>query len=399
MGCARTPSYQNCQFHVGQIVCTLLLLAKCRVHGVEPMYMLRSSLALAGLMLYLPGLCAAPINTPADAMHSYFAPCSESGKGVNCEVSGVARVGETLVLANDKQMPTSGDPAIFTLTLDNQHIAGAPNYLKGSVLRNADKYEGLTTTLDGKYVIAITAFNKEGTAQNPAADALNTLLYWPVGQPESAQIIAPSARGQVTSSKGLRELISDAVGSRYYQIEALTTAPGERLLVGIRKLGMNSKSADFSFLLLSIPCSIDEQGVVLGDRFETVWNLTPDQLSEALGMNTGAYPELGLSGIEFDRINQDRFYAVTSYERGDRIGGFLWILPLEQGKPGKPQPVRLKDGAALAFTNKPEGVEVLDDSHVLIVHDDDRVKVKAPETNIERQEHEFAYSVVAFGAK
>lgn len=357
-----------------------------------------NSIALAGL-LYLSGLCAAPINAPADAMHSYLAPCFEAREGVNCEVSGVVRTGETLVLANDKQMPKPGDPAIFALALNNNHIVGSPTYLKGGGLRNADKFEGLTSTLDGKHVVAITAFNKEGTAENPAADALNTLLYWPVGEPEKAEIIAPSTRGQVTSSRDLRERISDAVGSPYYQIEALSIAPGERLLVGIRKHGKNSKTADFSFLLLSIPFSISERGVVLGDQFETIWNLTPDQLAEELGMKAGTYPELGVSAIEFDRYNQDRFYAVTSYELGDRVGGFLWVLPLKGDKPGKPQAVRLKDGSALAFTNKPEGVEVLDDSHVLVVHDDDRLQVKDPETNIERQQHEFVYSVVTFGTK
>lgn len=358
-----------------------------------------NSLALAGLMLYLPSLCAAPIATSADAVWSYLAPCFEAGKGVNCEVSGVARVGESLVLANDKQMPKSGDPAIFTLKLDKQRIVGTPTYLDGGVLRSADKFEGLTSTQDGKYVIAITAFNKVGTAENPSADALNTLLYWPVGEPQRAAFIAPSARGQVTSSRGLRERIGKAVGSPYYQIEALSTAPGDRLLVGVRKYGLDSKAARYTFLLLSIPCSISERGVELGEEVETIWNLTPDQLAEALGMEAGSYPELGLSGIEFDRYNRDRFYAVTSYERDDKMGGFLWVLPLTEGKPGRPRPVRLEDGSALAFINKPEGVEVLDDRSVLIVHDDDRIRVKEPESNAQRQEHEFVYSVVTFGEK
>lgn len=358
-----------------------------------------NSLAFAGMMLYLPSLYAAAIATPAATVQSYLAPCFEAGKGVNCEVSAVALTGESLVLANDKQMPKAGDPAIFTLKLDNQKIVGTPSYLESSVLRTADKFEGLTTTLDGKYVIAITAFNKEGTAQNPSADALNTLLYWPVGNPEKAAIIVPSTRGQITSSRGLRERIGKAVGSPYFQIEALSTAPGDRLLMGIRKFGVNSKSADYAFLLLSIPCSISEQGFELGDEVETLWNLTPDQLAQTLGMEAGAYPELGISGIEFDRYNQDRFYAVTSFERDDKIGGFLWVLPLTEGKPGRPQPVRLNDGSALAFINKPEGVEVLDGRSVLIVHDDDRMKIKKPESNVQRQDHEFVYSVVTFGNK
>lgn len=77
-------------------------------------------------------------------------------------------------------------------------------------------------------------------------------------------------------------MLSQAVGAPYYQIEALSTAPGDRLLVGVRKYGQSSKAADFSFLLLSIPFSISEQRATLGDAFEVVWKLTPDQLATTL---------------------------------------------------------------------------------------------------------------------
>lgn len=357
------------------------------------------SLAVAGLMLHLQSPSAAPVGVPAKAVQNYLAPCFTAGNGVNCEVSGVARVGENLILANDKKMPRPGGPAIFTMALDDHRIVGTPSYLEGTVLLKADKFEGLTTTLDGKYVIAITAFN------NPSNDALNTLLYWPVSEPKNAKVISVSTGTQVTNSQSLRAKINEAVGSSYYQIEAISTSPGDRLLIGIRKHGKESKQAKFSFLLLSISCSINEQGVQLGDQFEIVLSLTPDQLVEKLGMQAGAYPELGLSGLEFDRYNQDRLYAVTSYERDGKevgqkeIGGFLWVLPFEGSKLGEPQPVRLEEGAVVAFNHKPEGVEVLDDSHVLIVHDDDRVRVEDPETHSRRQEHEFGYSVVTFGAE
>ncbi|WP_440137889.1 hypothetical protein [Pseudomonas boreofloridensis] len=358
-----------------------------------------SSILLAGLMMHLPSLYAAPIDASVASVKTGIAPCYKKDKGVNCEVSAVARVGDQLIFANDKQMPKSGDPAIFTIPIDSKNtLTGAPVYLSGKVINEADKYEGLSTTLDGKYVVAITAFNKEGTAENPAADVLNTLLYWPVGSPQDAKIINGSTRGQVASSRALRERISKAIQAPYYQIEALTTAPGERLLAGIRKYGENSKSADFSFLLLSIPFKINEQGAVLGTEFEVIWKLTPDELTKKLGASYGPRPELGLSGIEFDRYNKDRFYAITSFETDNALGGYLWVLPFDGKTLGEPQPVRMKDGTPLAFDNKPEGVEVLDEHHVLVVHDDDRVRVKDPETGVQRQAHEFVYNVVSFSA-
>ncbi|MGG5289577.1 hypothetical protein [Pseudomonas shirazensis] len=352
---------------------------------------------LAGMVMHFPSLSAAPIDASVHAVQRHIAPCHEQGKGVNCEVSGVARVADHLVFANDKQMPSSGDPAIFTMQIDSSNkVTGKPTYLSSKVLNQADKYEGLTTTLDGQYVVAITAFNKEGTADNPAADVLNTLLYWPVGSPQDAKVITPSARGQVTSSRGLRERIGRAVQSPYYQIEALTTAPDDRLLVGVRKYGESNKSADFSFLLLSIPFKIDGQHAVLGDEFEVVWRLSPDELMKRLGSSYSAHSELGLSGIEFDRYNKDRFYATTSFESDQALGGYLWVLSYDGKTIGDPQPVRLKDDSVLAFNHKPEGVEVLDGSHVLIVHDDDRIRVKDPDTHRQREAHEFVYDVVSF---
>lgn len=198
------------------------------------MNMLIRPLTYLTLVASLPSVYAAAVGAAVDTVLTHTAPCFTQGMKVNCEVSGVARIGDELVLANDKQMPGSGDPAIFTLLVGDYTISGTPTYLGGAVLRSADKYEGLTTTLDGKYVVAITAFNKEGAAESPAADALNTLLYWPVDRPDAARIVMASTRGQVSSSRGLRQLLNQAVGAPYYQIEALSTAPGDRLLVGVR---------------------------------------------------------------------------------------------------------------------------------------------------------------------
>ncbi|WP_258313158.1 hypothetical protein [Pseudomonas sp. SGAir0191] len=245
-------------------------------------------------------------------------------------------------------------------------------------------------------MIAITAFNKEGTAENPAADALNTLLYWPADASADAKIVSESTRGNVASSRDLRERISKAVGSPYYQIEALTTAPDDRLLIGVREYGENSKATVFSFLLLSVPFRIDPQQAVLGDELEVVWRIPADEMAKKLGPAHSPRPELGLSGIKFDRYNKDRFYAVTSFEKGDELGGYLWVLPYQGKQIGQPQPVKQPDGSAVAFNHKPEGVEVLDHDHVLVVHDDDRVRVQDPSIGRQREAHEFVYNIVGF---
>nr|WP_314482093.1 hypothetical protein [uncultured Pseudomonas sp.] len=357
---------------------------------------------LAGSMAYLPNLHAGAMDARVQSVQTHLAPCFQtSGNAtdnpVNCEVSGVVRLGDHVILANDKQVPDARASAIFTMQLGNQYtLTGQPTYLDSLKLKQADKYEGLTTTQDGEYVIAITAFNKEGTAEHPAADALNALLYWPAGSPDDAKIVNESIRGNVASSRGLRERIGNAVGSPYYQIEALTTAPGERLLIGVRKYGVSSKAAVFSFLLLSVPFKIEGHEAVIGETVEVVKRISPAQLSEKLGASHPSRPELGLSGIEFDRYNKDRLYATTSFEKGETLGGYLRVMAYDGHHVGEPHPVKLQDGSVLAFNHKPEGVEVLDQDHVLVVHDDDRVRVKDPGTSVQRETHEFVYNIVGF---
>jgi len=41
------------------------------------------------------------------------------------------------------------------------------------------------------------------------------------------------------------------------------------------------------------------------------------------------------SSLEYDPFNE-RLLTTTSYEQGDRIGGYLWTLPMSQREPGGP---------------------------------------------------------------
>lgn len=373
--------------------------------GIKRMCTRNVSILLAGVLCCLS--TTSVMAATAESVQHFIAPCFSPVQKVNCEVSGVVRSGAGLILVNDKRMPTPAGSAVFTMQLKDDRAIGPPTYLENQVLSQADKYEALTTTLDGKFVIASTAFNKEGTLDNPGLDVLNTLVYWPVIAPDQAKVLSPSTRGGITSSRELREKIFKAIdlhkqqeggahspATSYFQVEALTTAPDDTLLIGLRKYGQDSKTATFSFLLLSVSLKQLDGELMLGDAFKVILNLTPDKLARELGLPDGSLAELGLSGIEFDRYNNDRFYAVTSFEKGDVLGGYLWMLPLEKGAAGQPQPVRGKDGAPIKFANKPEGVEVLDQHRVLVVHDDDRVKVKDDENGSVRKDYEFTYSVI-----
>ncbi|MDH1571699.1 hypothetical protein [Pseudomonas sp. GD03746] len=357
---------------------------------------------VAGLFIAVPHAPAAELPGRIEAVEHHTALCHATDTAVDCDVSAVVKADGKLVFANDKGLPAIGDPAIFTFDFAGGTISGNPEVLKGSVLEKADKYEAMTTTLDGQYIIASTAFNKVGTEQDPSKDALNTLVYWPVNDPNTAKVLAQSTRGGIKSSIMLRKQIGEVIGSPYFQVEGITMAPSEpgrekdtdgQLIVGISKHGNSSATSNPAFLLISAHVKFNDARMELVDGFKSIQNFN----LEAQG-----HP-LALTGIEYDRFNKDRLYAVTSFEtpsaegegnKGIETGGVLWAIPFTAGKPGTPQLVNRKDGSPLLFSNQPGGVEVLGAKQILVVHDDDRVEVKTSEAGIKRGKNEFAYSKI-----
>ncbi|MFQ6573271.1 hypothetical protein [Pseudomonas sp. UM16] len=313
--------------------------------------------------------------------------------GVLCEVSAVARVGDTLILANDKMLPGNSRSPIFTRALENNRIVDAiPEYLNAPVLKQAQQFEALTTTLDGRYVIASTAFSRVGTDSDAGFDNYNTIVYWPADAPGRVDIASLSVRQGVASSVALREQMSQALGAEFFQVEGLSVAPGNRLLVGIRKQGANRKEAREVFRILATTFSLDNGVLQFTSPFKLIFEFVPHHTQQVP-------QDLGLSSIEFDRYNQDRLYALTSFEDEENISGYLWSIPLRgllEGDSLSPQLVRTEDGLPVKFVNKPEGLEVLDQAHLLIVHDDDRMQIDSSSCGIASGPNEFAYTVVGF---
>ncbi|KJK07622.1 hypothetical protein UB47_10875 [Pseudomonas sp. 5] len=310
-----------------------------------------------------------------------------------CEVSAVSRVGNKLILANDKPLPGEGHSPIFSLALKNNRIVDAgPEYLNTPVITKAKKFEALTTTLDGRYIIASTGFNRVGTESDAQFDNYNNIVYWPVGAPEQAAIVSPSVRQGVTSSVGLREQMSKALGTPFFQVEGLSIAPDNRLLIGIRKQGENYKEARDVFKVLATTFTLEQGTLRLTEPFKLIFEFTPK-----IPGHDGLV--LGLSSIEYDPYNKDRVYALTSFEDEETISGYLWSIPLNgllEGDSRSPRLVRGQNGLPLMFSNKPEGLAVLDEKQLLIVHDDDRVQVTSSASGIASKPNEFAYSVVGF---
>ncbi|MFK0311604.1 hypothetical protein ACIQUF_10180 [Pseudomonas sp. NPDC090233] len=312
-----------------------------------------------------------------DAAHS-------DGKDVNCEISAVAKVGNRLFFANDKPIPGNATSSLFSigvqevpkLPLEFEHLT----FQGGKLFEATEKLEGLTkVSFDATdYAMATNAFTK---ASNSAS---SRILYWPVDKPDEAKILG--------DPQELQQRIGEQLRETFFQVEGIAVDHDKNLLLGIRKLGADSKKAKPDFIILRAPIKTLAGGeIVLGNEFEQAYRFTPNV--------PGDDRPLALSGLEYDPYNR-RLLATTSHEDGEKIGGYLWSLPLSllQSDPvGTPQPILGTDGQPLWFDNKPEGVEVLSESQVLVVHDDDRVQVVDSEKGKSKKVNEFAYSVVTFG--
>ncbi len=320
---------------------------------------------------------------------------NSKGKDLFCETSGSVYVNDKFVLANDKSMPNGIQSSIFSLPSKNgKPLDKEPKYETNSTFLAANKLEDLTLTPDNKYIIATTAFDRERTEKHTDWDKFNTLLIWPVDDPELVKIVSPITRYDVISSWSLKEKISQALKTQeiampYFKIEGIATIPGNKLLFGIRAMGKNYANAVKVMKIVEVGYKISNGELLLDEEFKLIYEFQP---SSKLGLKL----PLGISSLEYDE-DTDRLYLLTSYEeekedeKDNILAGYLWVLSLSDLNTNKePILVLSKTGSPLEFTHKPEGVTGIDGKRVFIIHDDDKVKVK------NRKPNQAVYSLLEF---
>lgn len=323
---------------------------------------------------------------------------------VYCEASAVAFAGHRLTVASDKPVPGTGRSAVFSMPYKGSgQITGDIRYETATPFLEAVKYEDMALTPDGRHVIATTGFDRV-KRDTHEWDGYNTLLFWPSGRPGEVSVVSPVTNDGVTSSVSLRKQFSDALRSvefpdevPYFKVESLAAIPGDRLLFGIREIGVHYERFVYSFKIISAPYRIENgQFSFMGD-FELVYDF---DMQDSLLQQEGT----ALSSIEYDRFH-DRLYILTSFENGERdedLGGHLWTLSLQDLASGRPpKPVLDASARPLEFAHKAEGVAVLEAETILVIHDDDRVLgrevVENPETQFSRRAHQAAYTLVSIG--
>ncbi|WP_106476118.1 hypothetical protein [Phytohalomonas tamaricis] len=316
-----------------------------------------------------------------------------AGELVNAEISAVVYVGGRLILASDKPIPGAHRSAVFALpyTPEGPDESKA-EYFTADVIRQATKYEDFALTVDERYILATTGFDRIHHATSEM-NHYNNLLVWPVDQPERARVA--ESGGHEQGSIGLRARLNAVLGTPYYKIEGLAAIPAEQgdglLLFGVREAGQTY--ADFNYVcdVVGAHYRIDEHGeLTFLDEFRHYYSFDP-----------GAFPavryECGLSSLEYDAYNQ-QLYLLTSFESDEVIGGYLWVVSLDDFAAGRaPSLIEDEQGGALEFEHKAEGLAVLDARQLFVVYDNDReMRLGKILERDERYANEALYTVLTF---
>lgn len=298
----------------------------------------------------------------------------EQGKLVNAEVSAVLYDGKRLILASDKPVPGEERSAVFAMPMTEQGPDDSQlEYFTTPLIKQAVKYEDLSLTADGRYVLATTGFDRIDN-ESHALNDYNHLLIWPLGEPEKVQVVDPDPRDGVEGSLELRTKLDEAVGFPYYKVEGLAAVPGERgdglLLFGIREQGRAHDDFTYVSRIVGAHYEISESG-----------NLVfIDKMREHYAFDPGNHPavryDCGLSSLEYDPYHA-RLYLLNSFEvkeaGEEHIGGYLWEVSLGDFRAGgSPALVTTPEGLPLEFEHKAEGLAVLDHDRLFVAYDNDR---------------------------
>lgn len=330
----------------------------------------------------------------------------------SCESSAVIYDGKNIIIANDKQVPVvqivSGKKIpvpeklghVFTMFLERDKISPKPqSYINQRLFKYASKYESMAITPDGKYTFAATAFDRTSSGSTEL-DQFNLLLCWKTGLAETVKILG-AGEGRMASIKIIQGLKKGLKSSRYpdgpsyFKVEGLAVVPsaaGNKILFGIRELGESSEKFEYVFRVVSADIEMKSGFPEIGTEFRVVYDFNTSGLK-------GIKYTLGLSSLEYDKFN-NRLYMLTSYEFGDKIGGYLWSIKLEDFYSGKkPSIVADKNGYGIEFCHKPEGLAVIDNRRVLIIYDDDRNFGRKNSSCGTRKANESFYSMMEISAQ
>lgn len=314
-----------------------------------------------------------------------------NGQPVWCEASAILYDGKNILFANDKDMPDARS-SIFYWAFKNgfADTAHSVEYLNNPVLKYGKKFEDFSLTPDGKTVFLTTAFDrvKSGTKE---WDGYNTIYYWQVGNENNPKVLNENSAD--SSSVFLRDKFSKAListefptGIPYFKIEGLA-ATNDQLFFGVREEGKKFDDFKYRVKIITVGYHLNNGVVSLEDNYKVLSDININNVPPFFKQ------PMGISSIEYDHFN-NRFFILTSYEGGDKNGGYLWTASLSDLENNKMTLIRDRSGNPISFSNKSEDIAVINKRKVIIIYDDDRLQSII--NGQVRQPNQAGFSVVEF---
>ncbi|MFN4147623.1 MAG: hypothetical protein ACK4GN_17495 [Runella sp.] len=356
-------------------------------------------IGLFGLLLQGCMRPATKLSKGASIEKEGFIDCFASGlqsggRELWCEASAVLFDGQSLLMANDKDMPPP-DAAVFFWAYSNPDVlTQKPAYLSQNLLRTSQKFEDFALTPDRQWAFLTTAFDRIKTNASDW-DGYNSLVYWRVTASPQIQPKSLKFSQNEPFSLGLRLALSQALrseefpsGMPYFKVEGLA-ADDSQLYVGIREEGKQFDNFKYKCKILSVGYRFIGDSIVVEKDIKPVADIDLQRLAPQLPQH------LGLSSIEYDPVRKV-FWLLTSLESDTQQNcAYLWWATAADLQKGKLNLVNDRStGQPLRFNHKAEDLTLLPNNRLFIIHDDDRNRTRIGDQT--RQPNQAAYSIVQF---
>ena len=321
----------------------------------------------------------------------------EAGVPVYCEASAVLKRGDELLIGIDKPMPDKPS-SVFSLPVS---AIGAKEiskeqlqYISSEPFKNVSKIEAFANAGDSLFFCS-TAFDR--IRDTPEWDSYNSLLAWQSEDYSDVRYVLPEQNGNVMSSKLVRFSLQKALaneqfpgGPPYFKVEALAVLPGNRLIFGVREMGESYQNYDYTFTLVETTFRRSAFGLMPDANFKKVYEFEPAINGLKLGISDLTYQAASNSLIALTS------FEGTGAEQTRQMASFLWILPMHRLDDNTtPMPV-MADGEPLQIPYKGEGIIMLDNRTIFILHDEDRKEsyVDLGDQTITKKPNQAVFSIV-----
>jgi hypothetical protein len=312
----------------------------------------------------------------------------------NCEASASLYLDGKIYIASDKSIPNHS--AIISYQFSDSLLKNTLAFYNNAEMKSAIKYEDFSVLPDQRTILLSTGFDRIKKDTN-SWDRYNCVLYWDKDTPEKVQILAKIDNQGVGSSARLRPYFQKVFvdknfpeGMPYFKMEGICTLPNQKLLFGVREKGAAYTDFEYVIEIITVSYFIKDGEIVLKNDFELFYRFNKKNLPFS--------ENPALSSLEYNAQNK-RLYVLTSFETDDSekgVGGYLWYISLKDFL--KKKPLKLlndKQGNPIKFTHKAEGIAIIDNQTLMIVHDDDRRKTSINQDNTKiRKPHQAVYTIV-----